>query len=177
MELQSSIIGADTPGAMITDPNNVVINGGVIKNCTGEGIRIHSDDPYPGNARGVTVSDLRIYDDQDEPTQAYAIRETGEHSMNNRIVDCDVRNGGTEGLIEVTSESTMVADNVGDGVASGTVTLESGSDPAARVEGVSRASHSSSERRRSKRRTRRSRGITASSTTATPASGTSSSSG
>lgn len=132
-----TITGADTPGVMITDPNNVVINGGVIKNCTGEGIRIHSYDPYPGNARGVTVSDLRIYDDQDEPTQAYAIRETGEHSMNNRIVDCDVRNGGTEGLIEVTSESTMVADNVGDGVASGTVTLESGSEPAARVEGVS----------------------------------------
>ena len=134
-----TIKDAETPGVMVTDPNNVVINGGVIKNCTGEGIRVHAYDPYPGNARGITLSDLRVYDDQDEPTQAYGIRETGDYVMNNRIVDCDVRDGGVEANIAVTSESTTVADNVGGGIASGTVTLESGSEPAARVEGVSEA--------------------------------------
>jgi len=136
------IDGARHRGASISGPPNTVINGGVIKNCTGNAIDIYNVyDPVEAPERradGIDITNLRIFDDrpEGERTQEVAISE-GPNAQNNRIVDNDVRGGGTEALIESASPSTVVADNVGDGVASGTATLSAGASPAARVEGVS----------------------------------------
>lgn len=107
---------------------NAIVQGGLIKNCTQEGIR--------SDTQGFAVSNVRVYDDRPEGDreQPVAIRITGDHSS---VVNCDVRDGGTERLLDITADDTVVRDNIGDGIDSGTVTLESGADPAAGVEGVS----------------------------------------
>ncbi|WP_226482781.1 RICIN domain-containing protein [Natrinema amylolyticum] len=125
---RATVIGAKDRGVKIDDVENVTLQGGLIKNVTKEAILSTGD--------GVSVSDVRITDDR-PPTacdQTYAIVSEG---TNGRFVDNDVRNGGAKGLIEADSPDTIVRDNVGDGVDSGTVTLESGSIPAARVADVS----------------------------------------
>lgn len=91
----------------------------------------------------VSVTDLRVVDDrpQHERAQEYGIHVTNT-ARECRIVGNDVRRAGTEADIRVdppaddVRPSTIVRDNVGDGIASGSVVLQSGSDPAARVEGV-----------------------------------------
>ncbi|WP_207592915.1 hypothetical protein [Halomontanus rarus] len=139
------IDGARNRGAVLSGPPNTVLNGGVIKNCTGKAIDLYNTNSPVAvperRADGVTIANMRIYDDrpEEEREQTAAINEGGT-AQNNRFVNNDVRDGGTEALIDTASPTTVVQGNVGDGVASGTVTLESGSDPAARVEDVS--SHS-----------------------------------
>ncbi|MCU4973506.1 RICIN domain-containing protein [Halobacteria archaeon AArc-m2/3/4] len=134
--------GARNRGAVLSGPPNAVLNGGVIKNVTGKAIDLYTiSDPTREPERaadGVVISNFRITDDRPEEDrdQTHAIHETG-NAMNNRIVNNDVRDGGTEALLEIDTETSVIRDNVGDGVDSGTVTLESGAEPAARVEGVS----------------------------------------
>ncbi|AHG01819.1 hypothetical protein HALLA_00580 (plasmid) [Halostagnicola larsenii XH-48] len=135
------IDGARNRGAVINAPPNTVLNGGIIKNCDGAAIDLYSTtDPEFTPARraeGVNITNMRIYDDQEgERTQTHAIKEAGT-ALNSRIVNNDVRDGGTEALITSTSPTSVISGNVGDGVAKGTVTLTARSDPAARVEGVS----------------------------------------
>ena len=137
------IIGAKDSGIFVSASYNVSISGGVIKNCEGEAIRIHG---YPKGTfyftiptEGITISDVRMLDDRPEGkrTQTYGIREDGPTAFSNQYVDNDVRTAGTVTPIAVSSASSVVAGNVGDGVDSGTTTLESGASPAARVTGVS----------------------------------------
>ncbi|WP_276255884.1 RICIN domain-containing protein [Halomontanus rarus] len=107
---------------------NAVVQGGLIKNCAQEGIRSDTD--------GFSVTNVRVYDDrrEDEREQPIGIRIAGPNS---RVVDCDVRRGGTDDWLDIAADDAVVRDNVGDGLDSGTVTLESVAEPAARVEGVS----------------------------------------
>lgn len=135
-----NIVGARYHGIKIDDVENVTIQGGLVKNVVEEAVLSWAD--------GLSVSNLRIVDDLTEEEreeiflpiggpdvreQTHAIRFTGQ---NGRIVNNDVRGGGTEELIAVDATNTIVRDNLGDGIESGTVTLESGADEAARVEGI-----------------------------------------
>ncbi|MFB6119595.1 MAG: right-handed parallel beta-helix repeat-containing protein, partial [Halobacteriaceae archaeon] len=139
-----NITDSTDSGVFIALSTDITISGGTIKNCRGEGIRIHG---YPTDTfeafnvatSGITVSDVRFRDDrpEGEQTQTYAIRESGETAFSNQFVNNDVRNGGTEDPIAIAAASTLVANNLGAGVDEGTVTLTSGEDPAARVTGVS----------------------------------------
>lgn len=136
---QVNISHTDWDGIQIVDAENVMINGGIVRNCGRAGVTIYSHLNDPEN-EGITLSNLRIVDDRDpgDRQQTWAINEEG-NSQYNRFVDNDVRNGGVEGLIRVGSETTVVRDNVGAGLDSGVVTLESGQSPAARVENVTTA--------------------------------------
>ncbi|MCU4973547.1 right-handed parallel beta-helix repeat-containing protein [Halobacteria archaeon AArc-m2/3/4] len=137
-----NIDGTTSHGILIQDGENVSINGGVVKNTGDEGVRIDSrssDQHRP--AQGVSVSNLRIVDEREEPEMPYGINVTegprdGPDTSNVRLVNNDVRDSGVDGGINVEPTSTIVRDNVGDGIASGTVTLESGDSPAATVEDV-----------------------------------------
>lgn len=122
-----NIVGARNRGIAVDGVENVTIQGGLVKNVSEEGFFSWGD--------SVSVSNLRIVDDRPEAEreQTHAIQFTG---TNGRIVNNDVRDGGTQALIDVDSPSTVVSGNVGDGLDSGSVTLESGADPAARVESV-----------------------------------------
>ncbi|WP_157231429.1 hypothetical protein [Halostagnicola larsenii] len=126
-------------GAVLNGCPNTILNGGVIKNCNGEAIDVYTiDDPSTNpeeRADGIKVTNMRIYDDRDDPQQTEAIDEGG-NAQNNQYVDNDLRDGGTNELIRLASPTTVVRDNVGAGVSEGTVTLTSGSSPAARVKGV-----------------------------------------
>ena len=141
---QVNLVDSVAHGALIQDCQNFSIEGGVIKNSGAEGIRIDSrdaggipDDPRNfASTDGVTVTNLRIVDSRDDPQMPWGIRETGPDTTTSRIIDNDVRGSGTEGGISVFSPESVVRDNVGDGLSAGTVTLTSGSDPAARVTGV-----------------------------------------
>ena len=136
-----NIVGAEN-GMLIQNCQNFTVDGGVVKNSGGDGVRIDtrdSGDQIP--AEGVSITNLRVVDDRDEPQQSYGIRETGPRTNHNRIVNNDVRNGGTEADISIFSDSTVVLNNIGGGISSGTVTLQSGESPAARVEGVSDRLH------------------------------------
>lgn len=139
-----NIVGAEDSGIFVSLSFNVSISGGVIKNCNGEAIRVHG---YPTDqfdytlpTAGITISNVRMLDDRpkNERTQTHAIRETGPTAFSNQYVDNDVRKGGTVTPITVASESSTIAGNIGDGVASGTTTLSSDTSPAARIEGVSK---------------------------------------
>ncbi|WP_459193262.1 NosD domain-containing protein [Halosimplex sp. J119] len=137
-----NIVGNTSHGILIQDGANVTVNGGVIRNTDAEGVRIdsRSSKKHPP-AEGICVSNLRIEDTRDEPQMPYGVNVTkgprdGRDTNNVRIVNNDVRGAGTEAAISVEPSSVVVRDNVGAGVASGTVTLSSGSDPAARVENV-----------------------------------------
>lgn len=131
-----NIVGCDWEGIQLTDAANVTVSGGIVRNIDGPGVAIwpHLDEPVN---EGITLSNLRIVDDrpEGERRQTWAIHEE-DNVRHNRFIDNDVRNGGTEGLIRVASETTVVRNNLGGGLNSGLVTLESGADPAARVEGV-----------------------------------------
>jgi len=138
------ITGSTDSGVFATLSSDVTISGGTIKNCHGEGIRIHgyptdTFDNFNAPTSGITVSDVRFHDDrpEGEKTQTYAIRESGPTAFSNQFVNNDVRGGGTEHLISVSSSSTLVANNHGGGVDEGTVTLTAGEDPAVRVPEVS----------------------------------------
>jgi len=144
-ELVINNVYIDSPrgrGAVMSGPPNTVLDGGVIKNCDGKAIDLYTiSDPETEPERradGVKLTNLRIYDDRSESnrTQTHAIAEAG-NAQNNQFVDNDVRDGGTDALIETASPTTVVRDNVAAGVAEGTVTLTSGSSPAAWVDGVS----------------------------------------
>lgn len=126
--------------------SNVTFEGGLVKNVTGEAVLSEADT--------FSLTNLRVVDDRPatERTQTIAIRTTSA-ARNGRIVNNDVRQGGTDDLIQVASppddvkSSTVVRDNVGDGTASGTVELAPAISPAARVEGVSSRKDASLELR------------------------------
>lgn len=134
-----NVRGGSKAGILLVDARNVKILGGVIKNFDGPGVNFWSLG-LQGTAseinEGITLANLRITDDRDDPRQPWAIREDGA-CLHNQFINNDVRGGGTEGLIDVASETTVVHGNVGGGIDQGTVTLESGSSPAARVSDVS----------------------------------------
>ncbi|UHQ98497.1 right-handed parallel beta-helix repeat-containing protein (plasmid) [Natrinema zhouii] len=131
-----NIVGCDWEGIQLTDAKNVTISGGLIRNIDGPGVAIWPHLNEPVN-EGITLSNLRIVDDRpaDERQQTWAIHEE-DNVQNNRFINNDVRSGGTEGLIRVASETTVVRNNLGGGLNSGLVTLESGESPAARIEGI-----------------------------------------
>lgn len=129
-----NIVGARDNGILIQNCQNFTVEGGVVKN-SGDAVRIDTrdtGDQIP--AEGVCIANLRVYDDREEAKQAYGIHETGPRTNNNRIVNNDVRNGGTEANISIFSDSTIVRDNIGAGVADGTTMLTSGASPAAYIE-------------------------------------------
>lgn len=129
-----NIVGARDQGVLIQDCQNFTIQNGVVKNCESEGIRVDSRSSYDHPpAEGVSLSNLRVFDDREEKRQTYGIHETGPHTKNNRFVNNDLRDAGTEANLSVFAESTMAVENLAGGVETGTVTLTSGADPAARV--------------------------------------------
>ncbi|MDJ1433257.1 RICIN domain-containing protein [Halostagnicola sp. A-GB9-2] len=134
-----NIIGARFNGIVVDDVENITIQGGLVKNVVNEAVTSTAD--------GFSLSNLHVVDDlseaerdeitlpdgdgaPDDPTQTHGIRFFGQ---NGRIVNNDVRNAGTKADIEVEALNTIVRDNLGGGIASGTVTLSSGADEAARV--------------------------------------------
>ncbi|WP_245550146.1 RICIN domain-containing protein [Halopiger xanaduensis] len=130
----------DVCGIFIEDNQNFTVEGGVVANCDGEAVRIHSRDDFGHDpTNGVTISNLRTYDDREEGEreQSYGIHVSGGQTSNVRIVNCDVREGGTEENIRVAADETILENNHGGGLDLGTVTLEGGADPAATVQGVS----------------------------------------
>lgn len=126
-----NIVGArNNAGIAIDGVENITIGGGLIKNTDGEGVRAWGDT--------VTITNLRVVDerDGDDRGQTYGIQFSG---TNGRIVNNDVRDGGTEADLSVdvsSGDETIVRGNIGGGLAAGTATLESDADPAARIEGV-----------------------------------------
>lgn len=133
-----NIVGAEDQGILVQNCQNFTIEGGVVKNTNGDGVRIDSrNDGEQTPAEGVSISNLRVFDDRDDPQQTWGILETGPGCHHNRIVGNDVRDGGTTRNIGIFSNTAVVRDNVGGGFNSGVVTLEPGQSPAARVEGVS----------------------------------------
>ncbi len=125
-----NIIGArNNAGIAIDGVENITIDGGLIKNTDGEGVRAWGDT--------VTITNLRVVDerDEDERNQTHGIEFTG---TNGRIVNNDVRDGGTVADLHIdVDDKTVVRGNVGGGLAAGSTTLEAGAEPAARVENVS----------------------------------------
>ncbi|MFB6119904.1 MAG: hypothetical protein ABEJ68_02170 [Halobacteriaceae archaeon] len=142
-----NLVGMSSHGVLVQDCQNFSVQGGVIKNSNAEGVRIDSRDAggIPEDPRnfaatsGVSITDLRVVDDRDEPKMPFGIRETGPDTTTSRIVGNDVRGSGTRAAMEVFAPDTTVKDNVGGGVDAGNVTLTSGSSPAARVTDVSDA--------------------------------------
>ncbi|WP_339106150.1 RICIN domain-containing protein [Haloterrigena salinisoli] len=137
---EANVSEMDVTGIFIEDNQNFTVEGGVVKNCAAEAVRIHSRSDYQHDpTNGVTISNLRTYDDRPEEDreQSYGIYVSGGQTSNVRIIDCDVRGGGTERNIRVDADDTILRGNHGGGLAKGTVTLESGADPAATVAGVS----------------------------------------
>lgn len=136
-----NIRGGRKSGILLVDVENVMINGGVVKNNNGPGVNIWSLG-LRGTAsqinEGITISNVRIVDDrpEGERKQTWAIDEGGA-SLYNQYINNDIRNGGTEGLIRTVTERSVVRDNFGGGVDSGAVTLTAGNSPAARVENAS----------------------------------------
>ncbi|RKD89231.1 right-handed parallel beta-helix repeat-containing protein [Halopiger aswanensis] len=130
-----NIAGTDSHGVLIQDGENITINGGVIKDPGDEGVRIDSrSSPEHRPAESVSVSNLRIVDESGQEGISVTVGgRSGKDTNNVRVVNNDVRDSGG---IYVESPSTIVRDNVGDGIASGSVTLESGAAPAARVEDI-----------------------------------------
>jgi hypothetical protein len=136
-----NIIGGRKAGILLVDVENVMISGGVVKNNDGPGVNIWSLG-LEGTAsqinEGITISNVRFVDDRPEGKrkQTWAVYEDGA-SLYNRYINNDIRDGGTEGSIKTATARSVVRDNFGGGVDSGSVTLAPGTSPAARVEGVS----------------------------------------
>ncbi|WP_087713955.1 RICIN domain-containing protein [Natronolimnobius baerhuensis] len=136
-----NIIGARYHGIVVDAVENITIQGGLVKNVVRAGVT--------STANGFSVSNLHIVDDlseeeraeitlpdgdgaPDDPTQTRGIEFFGR---NGRIVNNDVRDAGEEN-IEVNALNTIVRDNLGGGYASGTVTLTSGGEEAARISDI-----------------------------------------
>ncbi len=133
------IDGARDYGIRLSSSPNTVITNGVIKNTHGTAITVYTfdADPLPERtADGVSITNMRIYDDRPvgQRTQRYGITFAGQNGI---IANNDLRDAGTEANLVVHTPSTFVRNNLGAGVAQGTVTLETGADPAAIVRGVS----------------------------------------
>ena len=132
-----NIRNTDAHGMLIQDCQRFTVQGGVLKNCTGEAIRVDSrSSPKHPSAEAVSISNVRVVDTQDSKTQTYGINETGPGTSNNRFVNNDLRDAGTTANMSLFAPSTVVRDNVAAGVDHGTVKLTAGASPAARVEGV-----------------------------------------
>lgn len=132
------IEGARTRGIVISSSENVVINGGIIKNSHGHAIDVFTFDRVgqPDRiARNITITNMRIYDDRPEGarTQTSGINFGADSGI---VANNDLRNAG-DVLLSVSHPDVLVRDNLGAGVAQGSVTLQTGESPAARVEGVS----------------------------------------
>lgn len=144
-----NIQGGSKAGVLLVDVRNVKILGGIIKNNDGPGINFWSLGLMGASSEineGITLANLRITDDRDEPNQPWAINERGA-CLHNQFINNDLRGGGTEGLINVASETTVVHGNLGGGIDQGTVTLEADASPAARVDGISEHYRSTLEAR------------------------------
>ncbi|MFB6120271.1 MAG: RICIN domain-containing protein [Halobacteriaceae archaeon] len=135
-----NISDMDPTGVLIQDNQNFTIEGGVVKNCAGEAIRIDSRDSFQHPpAEGVTVKNVRTVDEAPygEREQTYGIYVSGPNSNNIRLIDNDVRDGGTEKNINFTNSRALeIRGNNGGGVSKGTATLYS-SQPTVTVKGVS----------------------------------------
>jgi hypothetical protein len=136
-----NIVGGRKAGILLVDVENVMISGGVVKNNDGPGVNIWSLG-LEGTAsqinEGITISNVRFVDNRPKGKrkQTWAIDEGGA-SLYNRYINNDIRGGGTEGLIRTATARSVVRDNFGGGIDSGSVTLTPGASPAARVEGIS----------------------------------------
>ena len=129
-------------GMLIQDCQNFTIEGGVVRNCDWQAIRVDSRDSFQHDpAEGITLRDIRMYDDRPEADrdQSHGVYVSGGRTSNVRILDCDVRGAGTGENIRIGEgvSETIVRGNHGGGLATGTVTLSAGANPAATVEGVS----------------------------------------
>ena len=135
-----NISDMDPTGILIQDNQNFTIEGGVVKNCTAEAIRIDSRSSFQHPpAEGVTVKNVRTMDEADygEREQTYGIFISGPNTNNVRLIDNDVRDGGTDENIRFqNSHDLEIRGNNGDGVSKGTVTLAP-SDTSVTVEGAS----------------------------------------
>ncbi|MDJ1433218.1 RICIN domain-containing protein [Halostagnicola sp. A-GB9-2] len=152
-----NVQGASKAGILLVDVRNIKVLGGVIKNTDGPGVNFWSLGLMGESSEineGVTLANLRITDDRDEPEQPWAINERGA-CLYNQFINNDVRvpgsDGGSDddeaGRIHVASETTVVHGNVGGGIDRGTATLEPDASPAARVEGISEHYQSTLEAR------------------------------
>ncbi|GAB7021370.1 RICIN domain-containing protein [Halostagnicola bangensis] len=152
-----NVQGASKAGILLVDVRNIKILGGIIKNTDASGVNFWSLGLMGESSEineGITLANLRITDDRDEPKQPWAINERGA-CLHNQFVNNDVRLPGSDDVsadgetdrIHVASEMTVVHGNVGGGVDRGTATLEPDASPAARVEGVSEHYHSTLEAR------------------------------
>lgn len=107
------IVETDINGILIQDCQDVNINGGLVRNCYGEAVRIDSraSDRYY-SASEVTVRDLRVADVRSNKQQTYGILETGPGTNNNHILDNDLRDAGTTADLDVYADNTEVRGNV-----------------------------------------------------------------
>ena len=141
---------ASRAGILLVDVRNVKILGGVIKNTDAPGVNFWSLGLMGESSEineGITLANLRITDDREDPKQPWAINERGA-CLHNQFINNDVRiDGSDDGRIHAASETTVVHGNLGGGIDRGTVTLEAGASPAARVEGVSEYHRSTLEAR------------------------------
>ncbi len=133
------IEGARDYGIRLSSSPNTIITNGVIKNTRGTAITVYTFDANPTpdrTADGVSITNMRIYDDRPagQRTQTHGIVFSGQNGI---IANNDLRDAGTVSNLSLHSASTFVRNNLGAGVAQGTVTLQSGANPAARVNGVS----------------------------------------
>jgi hypothetical protein len=123
------LVECDSHGILIQDCQNATINRGLVRNCNNEAVRIdsRSSDRYL-SAENITIQNLRIADVRDNKRQTYGILETGPGTNNNAVRNNDVRDGGTEALIEIYADSTEVRGNVTQGstdfISSGTYYIE-----------------------------------------------------
>ena len=107
------ISGCTSQGILIEDSQNIVVNGGVVKNNNAEGVRItsRSSTEFPPSQYN-TVRNLRVYDDRSPRRQTYGIRETLPRTNNNRILNNDLRNGGTVANLYYEGPGTIAQGNI-----------------------------------------------------------------
>ncbi len=107
------ISGSTSQGILIEDSQNIVVNGGIIKNCNGEGVRITSRSSTEFTASQYnTVQNLRVYDDRSSRAMPYGIRETLPRTNHNYILNNDVRNGGTVSNLVYEGSGTVATGNI-----------------------------------------------------------------
>lgn len=106
------IVNTDVQGILIQDSQNIQVNGGVVRNCTGEAVRLDSRDSgdHPAT-ENVTIQNLRVADVRDSPQQTYGIRETGPGTGYNTIQNNDLRDAGTEANLSIYASTTTVSGN------------------------------------------------------------------
>ncbi len=107
------IVETEVQGILVQDSQNVQVNGGVVRNCTGDAVRLDSRDSgdHPAT-ENVTIQNLRVADVRSSKQQTYGIRETGPGTANNTIQNNDLRDGGTSADLSVYAGSTTVSGNV-----------------------------------------------------------------